>query len=499
MAIFTVKNLLKRLRKLKIAFAVSPARAAGGTLILFPYRPFACGLTGLIAFVPPAVNEGTADEIKRIIQSLEVISVHRFSTSSPATAQTCYGGTGFLHELADKVYQLKSFAGFDLVYHNAGLQQKLSDYCSLLSDFINEETRYIDLNWVRFSSADLEEINNRLILLSDIKWGLASEFLKNIRKVNEISAVFPRHNQHTLLEFYRLVLVLNNLDQLEVRGRDSSGISTAFYISDSNYRKFLENIRKHELYRNFTDRKNFGNLLSGSIGITRYTGYVSLVFIHKTAAVIGRLGDNVNRLKNQISRDRIFFEACRLPKSHTSTIAHTRWASVGAITEENCHPVDNEINTGIAERVFPTYGKRGKIQVVLNGDIDNYQKIKESLQHKHNFVIDDQVTTDTKVIPLQIERFLLEGYDLKESFRLAVNSFEGSHAIAMHSDLAPEKLFLALRGSGQAIFVGLAPDSYIPASEIYGFVEQTPHYLRLEGETAGDGAPPLGEIMVLDQ
>ena len=84
------------------------------------------------------------------------------------------------------------------------------------------------------------------------------------------------------------------------------------------------------------------------------------------------------------------------------------------------------------------------------------------------------------------------GAPIEEAFRLAVNEFEGSHAISMHTDLAPGKLFLAQKGSGQAIFVGLAPDHYIAASELYGVVEETRHYIKLNGEEKG-------QIVILDQ
>ena len=44
-------------------------------------------------------------------------------------------------------------------------------------------------------------------------------------------------------------------------------------------------------------------------------------------------------------------------------------------------------------------------------------------------------------------------------------------------------MFLALRGSGQALYVGCADDVYVVASEPYGLVEVAPTYLRLDGET----------------
>ena len=62
----------------------------------------------------------------------------------------------------------------------------------------------------------------------------------------------------------------------------------------------------------------------------------------------------------------------------------------------------------------------------------------------------------------------------------------------MHTDLAPGRLFLAQKGSGQAIFVGIAPDHYIAASELYGVVEQTAEYIKLNGGESG-------QIVILDQ
>ena len=54
-------------------------------------------------------------------------------------------------------------------------------------------------------------------------------------------------------------------------------------------------------------------------------------------------------------------------------------------------------------------------------------------------------------------------------------------------------MLLALRGSGQGVYVGLAEDRFIVASEPYGVVEETRHYVRLDGETrraAGRASTP---------
>ena len=62
-------------------------------------------------------------------------------------------------------------------------------------------------------------------------------------------------------------------------------------------------------------------------------------------------------------------------------------------------------------------------------------------------------------------------------------------AIGASSATEPADLLLALRGSGQALYVGLAEDAFIVASEPYGVVEETDRYLRLDGETPGRPRP----------
>ncbi|MDO8785872.1 MAG: SIS domain-containing protein, partial [Syntrophales bacterium] len=138
------------------------------------------------------------------------------------------------------------------------------------------------------------------------------------------------------------------------------------------------------------------------------------------------------------------------------------------------------------------------ISVALNGDIDNYQALRETIEAEGG-VFPPGVTTDTKIIPLQIEKYLLKGYDLAESFRLAVNDFEGSHAIAMVSSVETGKVFLSQRGSGQSIYVGLTPDQYIFSSELYGLVEGTPFFLKMDGDKPSGNSETAGQIFILDQ
>ena len=151
-------------------------------------------------------------------------------------------------------------------------------------------------------------------------------------------------------------------------------------------------------------------------------------------------------------------------------LSHTRWASVGIISEANAHPLDQ----AEVERFGTTYAA-----AALNGDVDNYAE----LVGLHHLEIAPEITTDAKVIPTLMARAIDAGTEPVEAFRQAVAAFEGSVAIGAHTSAAPGRVFLALRGSGQGLYVGLAEDSYVVASEPYGVVEETPTYLRLDGET----------------
>ena len=214
---------------------------------------------------------------------------------------------------------------------------------------------------------------------------------------------------------------------------------------------------------------------------------------YKVANEIGSLGDNIAFLRHQIANDLILQVLVACPAEFDTISAHTRWASVGAITEANCHPVDNQTTGNLASA-------SGIIHTCLNGDIDNYLQLKREFDENGD-QIPKEITTDTKIIPLVIQKYYQQGHDMEEAFRLAVNDFEGSHAISMHTDLDPGKIFLAQKGSGQALFVGIAENHYLPTSEVYGFVEETNRFIKLDGETVVEGknGATQGQIFILDQ
>ncbi len=255
-----------------------------------------------------------------------------------------------------------------------------------------------------------------------------------------------------------------------------------------------------------------GDLLDGAIalsGLSRGTNPL-LTFTYKRASVTGKLGENTRYLRERIRSDEILKRCLSGGMVNDTLLAHTRWASVGAINVENCHPVNNftlptEMDASaeipLPVKGYPRYGTGNwTIDVALNGDIDNYRSLRSAIEANGVEIIDHRVTTDTKIIALQVEKHLFQGSDLEESFRLALNDFDGSHAIAMRSNLEPGKIFLALRGSGQSLYIGLCEGQYIFSSEVYGLVEVTPRFIKMDGETERipGKAETKGQVFVLE-
>jgi glucosamine--fructose-6-phosphate aminotransferase (isomerizing) len=106
------------------------------------------------------------------------------------------------------------------------------------------------------------------------------------------------------------------------------------------------------------------------------------------------------------------------PNGSTATtgLGHTRWATHGGVTEENAHPL-----AGCTAN---------KLSIVLNGIVENYRELKESLlAGGHTFTSE----TDAETVTHLVEQYY-EG-DLVEAVRLAFNDLEGHFAfVVIHHD-----------------------------------------------------------------
>ena len=487
-----------------VYFGRDIAHLPPGAIVFFPAREntFCCGIAAIVSYKLKKSRPPRSDTavLEHMVAQLAQSGYETCSKVNDTDIDDHYlGGKSHIESLWQAIQNLKCTDQFYAIFKNSNDRRQLAGLCDRLTGIIASEAQLLSERMGRIPVQTLELMTARVEKLKDIAWCIRWEVINNVAKIKDLS---PGLNQspspETVAIFKKINAVLNSLDRLEVRGRDSAGISLMFVLSKAEFGKFEKSVKQANIYNQIDERCTQGVL--GNRGITihhrRKTGKnekIAVAMIYKVANEIGSLGDNIQFLRQQIAHDKILQIIAACKAEFDTVSAHTRWASVGAITEANCHPVDNLTVENITEN-------NPIIHACLNGDIDNYQDLKRELELGGDRIHKD-ITSDTKIIPLIISKYLRQGHPIDEAFRLAVNDFEGSHAISMHTDLAPGKIFLAQKGSGQTFFVGIAPDHFIPTSEVYGFVEETAHFIKLDGETmvTGNSGPIRGQIFILNQ
>jgi len=149
-----------------------------------------------------------------------------------------------------------------------------------------------------------------------------------------------------------------------------------------------------------------------------------------------------------------FFKDAAGPNGSMSNhgLGHTRWATHGAVTEQNAHPL-----TGCEE---------GRLAIVLNGIIENYRELKESLEAQgHRFTSE----TDAEVVVHLIEQHY-DG-DLLEAVRAVYRLLEGHFAfVVIHHD-HPD-LLVGVRHQCPLV-VGVGEGEMFLASAVAAFLKET--------------------------
>ena len=375
--------------------------------------------------------------------------------------------------LAEADALLRGVPGLRLLLAESSLGPALVHHCGELLAAVEQEEQRLEQDG-SLSTTQLEARNQALIAVRDGVWAITRDRLRAAEVVSHLSG--GAMHTGSLEAFLSIHQALSAIDRLEVRGRDSAGL----HVLVHDHALDLDDpVIAAEIDRRSGD-PNFG---TGSVRVV--DGVLSIV--HKTAAEIGELGDNTAVIRQAFADDALLHAALANETARTLVLGHTRWASIGIISEPNAHPLNSELVDAAGPYVVGA----------LNGDVDNFA----DLIADEGVTITPSITTDAKVIPSLTSRRLGEGLESAEAFRRTVATFEGSVAIGACTAAAPDKLQLALRGSGQALYVGLAEDAYIVASEPYGVVEETAHYVRMDGETPGNPENPnasRGQIIELD-
>ncbi|MGC5342315.1 glutamine--fructose-6-phosphate transaminase (isomerizing) [Streptomyces sp. DT24] len=211
----------------------------------------------------------------------------------------------------------------------------------------------------------------------------------------------------------------------------------------------------------YIGKRDVAPLLLEGLQRLEYRGYDSAGIVITGKAAAGKPA----ALRMVKAKGRVRELEARVPKrfSGTTGIAHTRWATHGAPSDENAHPhLDAD----------------GKVAVVHNGIIDNAGDLRAKLVAEGTVFLSE---TDTEVLVHLIARS--EADTLEEKVREALRSVEGTYGIAvLHSDFN-DRVVVARNGS--PVVLGIGEKEMFVASDVAALVSHTRQVVTLgDGEMA---------------
>jgi len=228
-------------------------------------------------------------------------------------------------------------------------------------------------------------------------------------------------------------LIISALNLLKNRGYDSCGIYLTNQ-SESEYNNKYEFIEKFGIDGEIIKNKKLNQI--------------------KTYDIFNLMEDKIKQIPVNIN--------------FTKGIGHTRWATHGGKTDSNSHP---------------HISSNGKIKLVHNGIISNYDELKQKYLPNYKF----NSSTDTEVIANMIE-YLKETEPTKsmeEILNLLIELMEGTWACIISDFDNPSKLFFIKNESPLLIGLSESEQVIMFTSEPSGFMNMISKYILLREKTYG--------------
>ncbi|QDI88622.1 glutamine--fructose-6-phosphate transaminase (isomerizing) [Candidatus Nitrosopumilus sp. SW] len=142
-------------------------------------------------------------------------------------------------------------------------------------------------------------------------------------------------------------------------------------------------------------------------------------------------------------------------------IGHTRWATHGKVTDANAHPHPSN---------------SGKIAIVHNGIIENFEELKKQLEDE-GYVFKSE--TDSEIIANLLQKNFEQTNDVKETILKTVSVLKGHYAfVAMF-----ENEQLAAARFHEPLIIGVGESDFFLSSDVLGFIEYTDNAIYMENGT----------------
>jgi glutamine---fructose-6-phosphate transaminase (isomerizing) len=211
----------------------------------------------------------------------------------------------------------------------------------------------------------------------------------------------------------------------------------------------------------------------GGLGRLEYRGYDSAGIAIDDGETI-QLRRSVGKLSNLVAQLR------EHPASGSCGIGHTRWATHGAVTEENAHPHRDA---------------SGEIVIIQNGIVENYLELKRRLVARGH-VFESQ--TDTEVIARLLGDHYAAAGSLEQAMRLTLAELRGGNAVVAMTRREPGRIVAARLGNAGGVVIGLGQGEAFVASDITAILDYTQRMLFLEDHELAVLTAKGAEISRLD-
>lgn len=197
--------------------------------------------------------------------------------------------------------------------------------------------------------------------------------------------------------------------------------------------------------------RNVTAILIEGLKRLEYRGYDSagLAVIDKASIVRERRSGKVKELEAAVEQAQV--------NGHIG-IAHTRWATHGAPTQDNAHPHVS-----------------GDVAVVHNGIIENYEELRTELRAQ-GYVFVSQ--TDTEVVAHLVHRELEKTQELLAAVKEAIKHLEGAYALGIIHATEPERLIAVRQGSPLVVGLGIG-ENFIGSDQL-ALLPVTNRFIYLE-------------------
>lgn len=197
----------------------------------------------------------------------------------------------------------------------------------------------------------------------------------------------------------------------------------------------------------FSGKENAAPVLFAGLYKLEYRGYDS-----SGIAVISDGQISMVKTKGRVSDLEKKAAECKFPNGNTG-IGHTRWATHGAPSDKNAHPM-------------LSYG--GNFAVVHNGIIENFSALKSDLLKSGITFVSE---TDTETVAHLLEREYSVCHDVLKSISRTVKLLRGSFALGIITPLYPDCIFATKKDS--PLVIGAGDNFNMIASDIPALMKKT--------------------------